>query len=794
MRETFWSILDRHKIEIPEIQRDYAQGRKNKKVKSIRNDFVKDLLNTITNNKDLNLDFIFGYSIDEKKQAELENNKSNLRLIFSVLEQYGLKNDLKLESKISRIDKGQTNDKILIPIDGQQRLTTLFLLHLYIGAKAEVDLVTLKRFLYKTRESSTLFLEDLVENFYHILKECKDQNLSAIICDQEWFFKSWMKDPTVSGMLVMLDELHSQVSEIEDINFKDAWISLTEKKAVNFDFYDIDENDLGNDLYIKMNARGKPLNEFQNFKAWLQKNNSQKDFLVDDWMTKMDKSWLDIFWNKSKVISVEDNYLSFFENIGLLTESQYLNVKEISKKDIKLYFDTLGNNEFPPISFYEKNEIFCSNTLNFAFTVLERLSVSEELKNLDLIVQDIWTDTFYVSPDRQDEENLFSSALFVHFNDLNLFHKTFIYAVLRFIYKIDKPISDYNEGEVQNFKSWIRISRNLIYNSRIDNNTPFVIAIQAIFNLDDNILNINSFIENSSDENWIGFSREIQRLEEREKVIKLDPSWYNAISNAERHFYFYGQIQFILDISKSENGEYNLERFETNFNKLKHLFSRENLIDQSHKFRIQRLLLCTNDKNAQWMKGLSSNRWSFYSSAMTNSRQRDENWRILFNKKLTYLKNVLAIPDFESLDIENYLSECKNNIDDWRYFFIDNPKLIAVCKQRMINWSPDCHIRLLGSSRLSHYHYELRSYALYHESFKGLEGFNIKYKQVKRGKENPYILFRNDDVDYKIIFDRNDSYFKYRISDDDNQYQYKKIDNNLPRIADTILKFQTFCK
>lgn len=73
-------------IKIPLIQRDYAQGRPSKKITSIREKFIKDIYNCIINKTRLNLDFVYG----------------------------------------------ATNGKRFIPLDGQQRLTTLFLLHLYL--------------------------------------------------------------------------------------------------------------------------------------------------------------------------------------------------------------------------------------------------------------------------------------------------------------------------------------------------------------------------------------------------------------------------------------------------------------------------------------------------------------------------------------------------------------------------------------------------------------------------------------------------------------------------------------
>src|SRR5437867_11968288 len=108
---TFWNLINELAIEIPIIQRDYAQGRQSEKVNEIRNGFVKSLYEAIDENKNLDFDFIYG---SEKKN-------------------------------------------VLIPLDGQQRLTTLFLLHWYLASKdGKIDEAreTLTKFSYKTRISA----------------------------------------------------------------------------------------------------------------------------------------------------------------------------------------------------------------------------------------------------------------------------------------------------------------------------------------------------------------------------------------------------------------------------------------------------------------------------------------------------------------------------------------------------------------------------------------------------------------------------------------------------------------
>ena len=95
MRNNYIEILN-NKVEIPIIQRDYAQGRIDNKTNKIRKDFL-----------DVLFDFI------SKKQL---NPKAEIELDFI----YGFN------------EKDSSNQITFIPIDGQQRLTTLFLFHWYI--------------------------------------------------------------------------------------------------------------------------------------------------------------------------------------------------------------------------------------------------------------------------------------------------------------------------------------------------------------------------------------------------------------------------------------------------------------------------------------------------------------------------------------------------------------------------------------------------------------------------------------------------------------------------------------
>ena len=160
-----------HKIEIPIIQRDYAQGRETDDVKRIRTNFIEGfLIPSLLENTKIELDFVYGSIITEIKD----------------------------EFKI----------KTFIPLDGQQRLTTLFLLHYFLGIK-ENRLNELKssltKFTYETRPSAHDFCQrllsfDKIENLAFIRNEIED----AV-----WFNNEWLDDPTVAGMLKILDTFAS---------------------------------------------------------------------------------------------------------------------------------------------------------------------------------------------------------------------------------------------------------------------------------------------------------------------------------------------------------------------------------------------------------------------------------------------------------------------------------------------------------------------------------------------------------------------------------------------------------
>ena len=132
-----------HKILIPKLQRDYAQGRED--MTSLRKRFLNNIFSVIDKSsiETLTLDFVFGQK-EEKTKV------------------------------------------IFYPVDGQQRLTTLFLLHIYIGKRAGEDTEFLRKFSYETRDSSRNFCQKLHEISSEEYNGIKEQ-----IIRQWWYTGLW---------------------------------------------------------------------------------------------------------------------------------------------------------------------------------------------------------------------------------------------------------------------------------------------------------------------------------------------------------------------------------------------------------------------------------------------------------------------------------------------------------------------------------------------------------------------------------------------------------------------------
>ena len=423
MQFTYKELLENYKVVIPQIQRDYAQGRESES--DLRKGFISKISEALTpEGTALNLDFIYGYADNKKSGPE-----------------------------------------IFVPLDGQQRLTTLWLVHWFLAPKEEIsangttkvrlaenDRDYLIRFTYDTRISSKRFFRALVTQPIELDDEV---TLSERILNSPWFMASWSLDPTIRAVLNMLDAL-----EEEDFgSHEDAFQKLVTSRQITFDYIDIksDEFKLTDELYIKMNSRGKPLTPFENFKAMFSGLLAAKDTAYHGktlryenadvtyqqyFAFNVDGKWMDLFW-KYKALpntTIDSCFLNF---ITYIAEFRYFRKNPLSGTLIKRDYDFLKN------AFRDEDDV------RFLFDALDFLA---ELPQVATFFETLFGN---ISTFDFSSKNYFRKA--ITNANFDVMDKTLLYGTLYYGIHMETVVVD------DNYKDFIRVLRNLLLTVRQPN-------------------------------------------------------------------------------------------------------------------------------------------------------------------------------------------------------------------------------------------------------------------------------------------------------------------------------------
>lgn len=742
------------KVEIPIIQRDYAQGRPSQR--EVRESFI---------------DALYGY---------LEQGKPHRDLDFI----YG-----------SLLDDGDSYR--FVPLDGQQRLTTLFLLHWYlaqISGQAEVLRSVLcknnkSQFSYETRTSSSEFCDALMAcdlDMTNLLEADLDENnrLSKTIQDKGWFYLSWTHDPTIQSMLTMLDSIHAKFSE--NYEFFQKLID-EERPVITFLFLNLHAFNLTDDLYIKMNARGKPLTAFENFKAKFEQRIKSfrtelpdyklhfSDNSVDGYeyfIQKIDTDWADIFWayrNASTKDDTFDDELMCF--ISLVIANYYLLEKSTKSGNQSSKIDKFFwmGGRVRRLSFQEYSDLGC-----LSLDMVEYLiTMMDLLQNKGLVggrLKPYLGGNYYYS-----EDNVFKKVIT---NNTSYQEKLRFYAFYTYL------ASGKDKAEMM---EWMRVIYNLTENTIINTSEDYrraLISIDELINKNESILDA---LMNGYD---IAVFSGVQVLEEKIKahLIKKSKEWEGLIINAEQHPFFRGQIGFMLNFSgildfyrtndscewdKSQNKAY-LDAFRRYANFGSELFT---LIGSSSvviDYLWERAVL---SKGVYFTKA-TADRWNMLSTRLSkNNIERDHSWRRLlrilpspdtqWESRQAYVK---AVFDDSNFDVNNIKDSLKlicdkaiedTAIDEWRKAFIKHSALFRECHQGFIVKNAD-EIILLHESQRNHYHSELRSKVLdlelEHKSEKLLPFKRLPYEPVKGRDYSPYVslgewIYKDKEYNIEIGFD-----------------------------------------
>lgn len=589
------TLVGRNSIRIPKIQRDYAQGRDNDIVNDIRSKFVHDLVTAISpSGSTIELDFVYGSFRDDAFE----------------------------------------------PLDGQQRLTTLFLLHWICGVNLYDEEYDISKLSYETRSTSSDFCLELVKHspkqfldeieqsvsykieqkeaakaalielqsigkdertsdYPKLIEEAKkkmkmaeklqEKSFSSLIQNRDWFNYLWKFDPTIQSMLVMLDALHKEfLSRQIDVS-----LCKDNLERITFSDLDLGDFDLSDDLFIKMNARGKQLSSFDILKSSLEEEiQIQKaeghctTNCESNWRSLIDGEWIDWFWNmyaSSRIVGITAPEEEYKERLNLAKIAEE-NLKRLILRCISLRFVRTDSLNTTLADYCYKDQIENLNRLLVVYNdALRDIRSKGDLPDTvtEISFPDVISDikALYYKDSNDEYRNIFSlipKDYNINSGDTSLSYLTLFlgdkcnndckivfyallkYAQIRPIVLLDGAPS---KQWIDNFAEWAHFVRNLFMNEnnnvKIDDAAIFKSALGGV----DKVLDkLKDYIVNHLDYSTIEFIYSLCGLtftgvdnqslaEETEKAfLKLsdEGEWKQLLDSAESHSYLWGQVRCLL--------------------------------------------------------------------------------------------------------------------------------------------------------------------------------------------------------------------------------------------------------
>lgn len=608
---------DIKKIIIPKLQRDYAQGRQGTVVKRVRDKFLEALYDAVMGNP-IKLDFVYG-SLDE--------------------------------------------DGTFTPLDGQQRLTTLFLLYWYAAKKENVvphRYEFLKFFGYETRYSARDFCTTLID-----FNPGFTNKLSEEIKDATWFPLDWLNDPTIRSMLIMLDDIDNKFKNVEGLFDK------LDGDAVTFYFRAIEDLGLTDELYIKMNSRGKPLTLFEHFKAELLRELKAVDKdLANNIAHKIDREWTDLLWAHRNIHddridndSIDDAFLRYFRFICDM----------ICYGNGYVYYEGHGK-EYSAVG--RNNDEFALIEKYFSHTL------SEAKKNFETLESyfDVW---FKLGEESTGE--FFSRFISLTHepgkiicNDIDLFEKCiFGYAEVTLsdkkhftpgemvrlfaftTYLAERDVLNITEMQ---FARRLRIINNLILNSVNEvRDTPDSDSgnrIPRILKLVREILKgeeLGNLVGKGNKESKYGFNpTQFEEEIEKEDWVRKNPARAEELYALEDHKLLNGQIG-VVGLSNADRFARFASLFSCNYDAVSCAMLAKGDYSQTYRNKVQ---LGERKRDLPWQELFHSSKYDGFDNTSKILRALlDE--REIFDD--VYLRNVA----------ESYIKKCgEDGLYDWRYYFI----------------------------------------------------------------------------------------------------------------------------
>jgi len=265
-------------IIIPEIQRDYVWGEEQTigLLENILEDYTKYKEGNVpVQTDDAEIKALFEQYYKKQKYA------SNIGFLYAY-------NDPEYVGKY-------------FLIDGQQRVTTIYLILLALCVKIDKSIFEKYYYTnsdlkvdYKVRDTAHVFMNEFVKYILSGSNHSKED-----IKQQYWYFSSNDLDPTVQSIIGNYNHIH-EFLERNNL-FNEDFLNYVQH-FIEFWYFDTNLSDQGEELYIYMNARGEQIQTNENLKADLLGKLKTEDIELvkhrDDYSETADLNGLKNYWGK----------------------------------------------------------------------------------------------------------------------------------------------------------------------------------------------------------------------------------------------------------------------------------------------------------------------------------------------------------------------------------------------------------------------------------------------------------------------------------------------------------------
>lgn len=749
----FKKLINDYIIYVPEFQRNYLQGDDSKEsIKDKRDRLLKDIFECIeSQSKSIDLGFIYG--------------------------------------RVEQSYKG----KLFYPYDGQQRLTTLYFLYLLIYFKFkiydEIDSIK-KKLSYQTRISTNRFIESFLswildskekDNIYSDFWNKDGKDLKGFIMNQDWFMMTeWNYDVSIINMLSIIVEISRRIKEnlgdkTEIVNF----IDKDENNPFQFDFIYVDDISKSDDLYIKINARGKALSPFENLKSDIDEywNNEDK--------TKLDAEWTEYVWNqldendKNKEKSFDNSFYNLLSNIFYL---QYLVGLDQNNINDKILIEIENK--------YKKG-------------IVDKEWITEKLCHVSCPMISSFLDamigSFKSIKDKQIESvnrKIFGLGDYQNNNGQNKIERADLFEIFVYYYSVSSLFrkNDMEFTDKRNLLNEIEtVTNRIIENQRpyLDSPTNLVKALKSVKVLIDSSIKSHGVykfflsIDNDKKESIRNGLMKEQVEEEilKAKLIGKDSRYVDLFDKSYKELKNKGQLGFIFylikdnnDLSKIRVEDVPYESFEKTLNQI---ISIQNFIigEFTNYELLLRAILAKAKGSFFWERRnnllsfplLNNDRdISLHTFLNCYSSNNPEDVKYKFNL-LDGLREVLNLFDPNKNNIEEVLKRIiedykKEDSKPWYKFFAIYDGVFKQCRNGNIYFYSDKYVLLLDKKFRSGQWCEYYTFALYKalDEYRASKGLNITISLDStsgKEREESFLKFELDGIEYKCFMKNDEDSF-----------------------------------